>query len=103
MAVIGHNTQLMEEWTSNLDTKNNSYQDMIDELFNSVNTLVGSPEFMGGIPEHFQDSVLNKRANFNDYAETFADLCKFMSQKKVEIEDDTQVMVNQINNSSMFN
>ena len=102
MTVIGHNTQLMEEWTSNLDIKNNSYLDMIEELFGSVDTLVGSPEFSGGVPETFKEVVVGKQPNFMRYDEVFKDLVELMQKKLDEIESDTQSMVNRIQGSSAF-
>lgn len=102
MSIIAHDTELMDAWIGNLEDKDNYYVDAMNELFNSVNTLVGSPEFMGGIPENFQERVLSKRANFDKYSQTFEDLCKFMKNKKDQIESDTQSLVNQINNSSVL-
>lgn len=102
MSIVAHDTELMEMWVNNLGDKNQYYMDAMSELFNSVNVLVGSPEFSGGVPENFQDRVLGKRANFDKYSQTFEDLCEFMKNKKTQIEDDTQRLVNEINNSSVL-
>lgn len=102
MSVIAHNTDLMGSWIENLDSKDKYYLDAMNELFNSVQTLVGSPEFSGGIPENFQERVLNKRSSFDKYSQTFEDLCKFMKQKKDQIEDDTSRLVSEINNSGVL-
>ena len=54
------------------------------------------------IPENFQERVLNKRSSFDKYSQTFEDLCKFMKQKKDQIEDDTSRLVSEINNSGVL-
>ncbi len=102
MAVVAYDTELMAKWTSNLDEKDQYYLDMMNELFDSVNMLVGSPDFAGGIPEHFQEKVLSKRGNFDRYSQTFEDLCKFMKSEIDRREDDTQMLVNAINNNTAF-
>lgn len=102
MVKIAHDTELMQTWIENLDQKDQYYNDLMNELFNSVDTLVGTPDFAGGIPENFGEKVLSKRSRFDLYSQTFEDLCKFMKQSKDQIEDDTSRLAGQIQNMGQF-
>lgn len=102
MAIVAHDTELMREWIDKLQSNDEYYLDMIEELFGSVDTLVGSPEFSGGVPETFREAVVGKQPNFMRYDEVFKDLVELMQKKLDEIESDTQSMVNRIQGSSAF-
>lgn len=102
MAMVAHDTELMREWIDKLESNDNYYLEMIEELFGSVDTLVGSPEFSGGVPEVFREKVVGKKPNFMRYDETFKDIIELMKKKLDEIESDTQMMVDRIQGSSAF-
>ena len=102
MAIVAHDTELMREWIEKLQSNDEYYLDMIEELFGSVDTLVDSPEFSGGVPETFKEGVVGKQPNFMRYDEVFKDLVELMQKKLDEIESDTQSMVNRIQGSSAF-
>jgi uncharacterized protein YukE len=95
--IVSHDTNAMREWSQNIETKSNDYDDLVNKFYAIVDQFVGSPQFKGGLSEEFFNVVMNQRNTFMQYSDTFRECAKYMNTKSSDIDSDEAQM------KSMFN
>lgn len=99
--VVGHNTEVMRQWSGNIINSAKEYDDLINSLYNLVDSLVGS-EFTGGLSTDFEESVLRQKDNFRRLSETLQECADLISNTSNKIDDDEAYLRSQIQNNSVF-
>lgn len=99
--IVGHNTEAMREWSGNIETSAQEYDQLISSLYSLVDNLV-STEFTGGLSQDFEESVLNKKDDFMRLSQTLNDCAELVKTRSSRIDDDEAELKSQIQSSSMF-
>jgi uncharacterized protein YukE len=100
MATISHNTELMREWSTNMDEKANNYDELVASLYNLVHLFAGSEDFKGGLSEEFTETVENQRAAFERYSSTFAECTELIRKTATNIDSDEAELKGAINSAN---
>ncbi len=86
--IVSHSTDLMRSWSTDINEKSNSYDELVDSLYKTIDQFVGSEDFKGGITEDFENSVLSRRPDFQKYSTTFRECTEYMDKAAQTIDDD---------------
>lgn len=98
---VGHNTQEMRDWSSDVENCADEYKDSIESLYNLIDGFVAS-DFTGGLSGQFQSSVLEQRDRFNSLAEVLQEISDCIKQTSSVIDDDEAELKQMMDNSSVF-
>ena len=90
MGLYGHDTDLMGEWSGNLDSSNNSYSDLVNQLYDLFARFLNSPSFSGGLSEQLSDQSGEQRKRFLDFSESFEEISGYVNSRANFIDDETQ-------------
>ena len=99
MAVVGHDTEAMRQWSGNIERCADDYDALIKQLYNTVDSLV-TTEFTGGLSRDFEGAVMDQRANFFSLVDTLRDCADVVSNTSNSIDEDEAYLRSQIMNSS---
>lgn len=99
MAVVGHDTEAMRQWSGNIERCAEDYDNLIKQLYNTVDALV-TTEFTGGLSKDFENAVMDQRANFFSLVDTLRECAEVVSNTSASIDEDEAYLKSQIMNSS---
>lgn len=99
MAVVGHDTEAMRQWSGNIERCAEDYDSLIKQLYSIVDALVAT-EFTGGLSKEFENAVIDKKANFFSLVDTLRDCADVVSNTSKSIDEDEAYLKGQIMNSS---
>lgn len=102
MGIVTHNTEAMRTWSGNITNSSNEYKDYISSLYNLVDTLVAA-DFTGGLSKDFENSVLDKREEFNRLAEVLEECSDLISKTSEGIDNDEAELKASIERHNSFN
>lgn len=100
MAIVSHNTELMRDWSTNMDEKASNYDELVASLYNLVNQFVGSEEFKGGLSTDFEEKVISQRPAFERYSTTFAECTELIRKTATNIDSDESELKGAINSAN---
>lgn len=100
MAIVSHDTDLMRDWSSNIDERANDYDSLVTRLYTLVDQFVGSPDFKGGLSTDFENTVINQKPEFLKYSETFRECVELINTTATNIDSDESDLQSGINNAN---
>lgn len=100
MAIVSHDTDLMRDWSSNIDERANDYDSLVTRLYTLVDQFVGSPEFKGGLSTDFENAVISQKPEFLKYSETFRECVELINTTASNIDSDESSLQSGINKAN---
>lgn len=87
---VSNNTQGMNEWSRNIESQADSYDELIRKLYTLVDQFANSEDFRGSLSKEFENTVLNQRQMFDSYSDTFRQCTEYMKRtaNRIDAEND---------------
>lgn len=103
MAIVSHDTNLMQNWSNNMQSNNSDYESLIRELYALVEEFASSDDFKGGLSTNFLENFLGKKQSFMDFSQAFNDTVDYIKSRARDIESDEAYLQSKIeNNNPLF-
>ena len=99
--IVSHNTERMKEWSTNVRDKVSTYHDDIINLYQGVESFIGTG-FKGGLADEFLETFEGKKQFFLDNEEVLNECADFLSKRADNIESEEQELMHQIKNDDYF-
>jgi uncharacterized protein YukE len=87
---VSNNTIGMRDWSKNIDSQADSYDELIRKLYTLVDQFANSEDFRGSLSKEFENAVLNQRQMFDSYSDTFRQCTEYMNRtaSRIDAEND---------------
>ncbi len=100
MTIVSHDTNLMRDWSSNVEERANDYDTLVNRLYTLVDQFVGSSDFKGGLSADFENAVVSQKPQFMKYSETFRECVELINQTATNIDNDEAELQSNINSAN---
>ena len=101
MANVGNDTSQMNEWSNNVDLKNQDYEQLIQKLYTLVDNFASSEEFKGSLSKEFENSVLNQKQMFESYSNTLRQCTDYMKTTSTKIDSQNEQLTAQFKSGNV--
>lgn len=103
MAIVGHNTEKMREWSTQMDSNSNDYGSLIRELYNLVDEFTNSNLFKGGLSDEFLQNFMALRQEYLKFENVFNECTEFIRTKASNIDSDDLYLQNLVKKGNPLN
>ena len=100
--VVSYNSEEMRNWANNVLRSNDSYYDNVKNLFDEVESFIGTG-FTGDLADDFLASFQEKKRYFVENKDIIDECANLIFQRADKIESDEQELMNKIHNEDYFN
>lgn len=100
MAIVSHDTDMMRDWSTNVEERANDYDTLVNRLYTLVDQFVGSADFKGGLSTDFENTVVSQKPEFMRYSETFRECVDLIKQTATSIDSDEAELQSSINSAN---
>lgn len=101
MGTIGHDTDMMRDWSGNIENCASEYDGMITALYGTVDEFVSS-DFTGGIAKELENSILSQRENFKKLSNFLNEVADLVTATSRSIDSDTEDLKQMIDRSGII-
>ena len=101
--IVSHDTGLMRDWSNEVNTNKEDYEELINRLYNLIDQFAGSGDFSGGLSRNLLDNSLNQRKSFLQYSETLNECIELINSTARNIDDDEAMLRNMIGSQNPLN
>ena len=98
---VGHNTEMMREWSESVSNYASEYDSLIHSLYNLLQGFVSS-DFTGGLSKDFESKIMEQKPNFERLTNFLEDASNLVKRTSADIDSDEEELRQMINNSDII-
>ena len=98
---VSNNTIGMRDWSKNIDSQADSYDELIRKLYTLVDQFANSEDFRGSLSKEFENVVLNQRPMFDSYSSTFRECAEYIKSTANKIDSENDALAAQMRSGNV--